>query len=68
MKCGAVFGDDPFVRVTGLIAEWISQHFSMLETAVSRSTPGSANEGHPDSNVVIDACLMPNVRSYVKPM
>ena len=75
MKFGAVTGEDPFARVKGLITESTNQlqkeafedgtakHSSTLETAVSRSTPESVNEGHPDeiceqtSDVVIDACL-----------
>ena len=57
MKFGAATGEDPLARVKGLITELISQlqkeafeddtakHSSTLETAVSRSTPESANEG-----------------------
>merc|ERR1712135_11434 len=75
MKVDAGVGEDPFARVKGLITELISQmqkgafeddiakYSSTLETAVSRSTSESANEGHPDkicdqvSAVVIDACF-----------
>ena len=83
MKFAAATGEDPFARVKGLITELISQlqkeafeddtakHSSTLETAVSRSTPESANEGHPDkicdqiSDVVIDACLICDAKCKV---
>ena len=70
MKFSAETGDDPYVKVKGLISRLqtealeddTAEHSSTLETAVPRSTE-SVNEGHPDkicdqfSDVVLDACL-----------
>ena len=70
MKFSAETGDDPFVKVKGLISQLqnealeddTAKHSSTLETAVPSSTE-SVNEGHPDkicdqfSDVVLDACL-----------
>ena len=70
MKFSAETGDDPFVKVKGLISRLqkealeddTANHSSTLETAVPSSTE-SVNEGHPDkicdqfSDVVLGACL-----------